>query len=512
LKLNSFFGKIRRFSNTVLSRLLITYIAIMVVMLAVQSLLMGGIYQQQYISDRVSGLRKEATDLSLLISQEISIGGNVSTLYPKEVYDVARRQKAVVWVVKWNGTVEQMQPNDASKTGSSGDTVPSFKEFLGNGDDFLRYFKRVMSGDIVTEQDKFEDLFGAGMLTVGVPIHYQDVTRKDTVIGAIFMHAKMQPLNEAIGKMYGHIATSASIAMVVGFMLILLMSARISKPLAQMNEIAGRIARGDFSKKADAASRDEIGQLARSFNTMAEGLKKQEALRSGFVANVSHELRSPLTSIHGFAQGMLDGTIPQGDYQKYLEVIVGETRRLNKLIRELLDLSQIDSGTFPLNMQAFDVNELISRVLITFEEKIVNKSLEIEVDFRQDKAMVLADPDRIEQVVINLLDNAVKYTGQGGRIKIWTHGAANRILIGISDDGPGIPEEDQPYVWERFYKVDKSHSGKKGTGLGLSIVKKIIEQHGERITLQSKPGCGAVFVFSLKKPDSPERNHKHQGE
>jgi signal transduction histidine kinase len=252
-------------------------------------------------------------------------------------------------------------------------------------------------------------------------------------------------------------------------------------------------------------SRDEIGQLAMSFNTMAEELKKQEDLRSGFVANVSHELRSPMTSIHGFAQGMLDGTIPQEDHQKYLEVIVGETRRLNKLIRELLDLSQIESGKFPLHMQVFDVNELISRVLITFEEKIVSKSLEIEVDFKQDKAMVQADPDRIEQVVINLLDNAVKFTGEGGNIKIWSHGTQDKMLIGVSDNGPGIPEEDQPYVWERFYKVDKSHSGKKGTGLGLSIVKKIIDQHGERITLQSQPGGGATFVFSLRKQETTEK-------
>lgn len=509
MKSNSFLRKVRRFSSTVLSRLMFTYIAIMLVMLAVQSLLMASIYQDQYLSDRVSALRKEATDLSLLTSYAIATSGTDNTLFLKDVYEYAKRQRSIVWIVDWSGDVRQISPDDAAKTGSAGDTVPKFKKLQGKGDDFTRSINRIKRGDSVMEKGKFEDMFGSEMLTVGVPVYYQDVNRKGIVIGAVFMHAKLQPLNVAIGKMYGHIATSAAIAMAVGFVLILLMSARISKPLTQMNDIAGRIAKGDFNKRADAQSRDEIGQLARSFNTMAEGLKKQEALRSGFVANVSHELRSPLTSIHGFAQGMLDGTIPQSDHGKYLEVIVGETRRLNKLIRELLDLSQIDSGTFPLNLQAFDLNGLISRVLITFEEKIVSKALEIEVDFRQDKAIVLADPDRIEQVIINLLDNAVKYTGGGGRIKIWTHGAASRILTGISDDGPGIPVEDQPYVWERFYKVDKSHTGKKGTGLGLSIVKKIIEQHGERITLQSKPGFGTVFVFSLKKP---VKNHKNQGE
>jgi signal transduction histidine kinase len=507
LKSDSIFGRLkRRLGKTVFSKLLYTYIAIMLIMLAVQSLLMGQLYQQQYYAERVRTLLKETSDLSLAISGRLFASDSTGTIFPKTVYAVANRLDAVVWIVSVSGLVDQMQPEDETDTGSD-DAVPSFGEFRGAGADFQNCLSRIMHGENVTEQGLFKSQFGSDVLTIGVPIRYPD----NEPVGAVFMHAKMQAMNDAIGTLYWHIAKSAAIAMLIGVILIALMSTMLSKPLAQMNEIAGHIARGDFSSKADVKSGDEIGQLAKSFNTMAEELKKQEDLRSGFVANVSHELRSPLTSIHGFAQGMLDGTIPQGDHQRYLEVIVGETRRLNKLIRELLDLSQIETGKFPLNIQAFDVNELICRVLITFEEKIVSKALDIDVDFRQDKAMVLADPDRIEQVVINLLDNAVKYTNQGGSIRVWTHGATDKMLVGITDNGPGIPEEDQPYVWERFYKVDKAHSGKKGTGLGLSIVKKIIEQHGERITLQSQPGSGAVFVFSLKKADSSEK-HDHQGE
>jgi signal transduction histidine kinase len=503
LKLSNFLGKVRsKLKNTVLSRLLVTYIAIMLVMLAAQSLLMGGIYQQQYYQDRVRTLQQEASNLSIVTSQVLSTDSISSTVFSKAVYDVSKRQDATVWIVYWTGDVYQMQWDDSSNTGSAGDTVPEFKEFQGTGPDFQQCLKRIVHGDNVTDVGLFRDQFGTDMLTIGVPIRYQNL---NVPVGAVFILTKMQKVSEAIGTMYGHIAVSFVVSMALGILLIGLMSTRISRPLTQMNAIARLISRGDFSRKADVKSRDEIGQLARSFNTMADELKKQEDLRSGFVANVSHELRSPLTSIHGFAQGMLDGTISASDHQKYLEVIVGETRRLNKLIRELLDLSQIESGKFPLNLQSFDVNELISRVLITFEEKIESKCIDIEVDFRQDKAMVLADPDRIEQVVINLLDNAVKYTNASGHIKIWSHAAVDKMLIGISDDGPGIPEEDQPYIWERFYKVDKSHSGKQGTGLGLSIVKKIIDQHGERITLQSKPGGGTVFVFSLKRQDLPDK-------
>lgn len=497
--------------HRLLSRLLFTYIAIMLVMLGVQSLLMGGIYQQEYFAERVRSLQKDAEDLSIIASEEMSAKQSFSVYSMKTMESVVKRQGAEIWIVDRLGNIQRMMPVPSSSSGGAS-KPPELSEYVFGTSDFKRTLTRVLRGETIKERGLYSSQLGSDELTVGVPIRYADVQKKDVTIGAVFIHSKMQSMYVAIGNMYRHIATSAAVSMVLGVVLISFISTRISRPLVQMNGIAKNIARGIFDKKADVKSLDEIGQLAQSFNTMAEELKKQEDLRSGFVANVSHELRSPLTSIHGFAQGMLDGTIDQKDYQKYLGVIVGETRRLNKLIRELLDLSQIESGKFPLNLQVFDVNELISRMLITFEEKIVGKSLEIDVDYRQEKSMVLADPDRIEQVVINLLDNAVKFTGEGGHLRIWTHGASDKILVGISDDGPGIPEEDQPYIWERFYKVDKSHTGKKGTGLGLSIVKKIIDQHNERITVQSKPGNGTVFVFSLRRDAATRERPEAKGQ
>ncbi len=494
--LNSLKNRLR---HRLLSRLLFTYIAIMLVMLALQSLLMGGIYQQEYYAERVRTLQRDAADLALQASEEMSSSKGFSPYFVKTAAAVAKRQDAEVWIVDRIGSILQLQQVQSSSSGTTKVSELVVLEFWS--DEFKHALTKVMRGEVFLDQGIYSGQYGANRLTVGVPIRYMDPTKKDVTIGAVFLHTKTETMVKAIGNMYRHIATSAAVSTILGIILVSLISTRISRPLVQMNGIAKNIARGVFDKKADVSSKDEIGQLAQSFNTMGEELKKQEDLRSGFVANVSHELRSPLTSIHGFAQGMLDGTIDQNDYQKYLGVIVGETRRLNKLIRELLDLSQIESGKFPLNLQTFDINVMISRVLITFEEKIDSKSLDIDVEYRQDKAFVLADPDRIEQVLINLLDNAVKFTPERGHIRVWTHGAADKILIGISDDGPGIPEEDQPFIWERFYKVDKSHTGKKGTGLGLSIVKKIMDQHGERISVQSKLGGGTVFVFCLKKPD-----------
>jgi signal transduction histidine kinase len=280
-------------------------------------------------------------------------------------------------------------------------------------------------------------------------------------------------------------------------MLVFISSSRITQPLKEMSEMTKDIAKGDLSKRVEIQSNDEIGLLAQSFNDMAGELAKQEELRTGFVANVSHELRSPLTSIHGFAQGMHDGTIAQDDQKQYLQIIVDETTRLKKLIRELLDLSQIESGTFPLNKKVYDINEQIRRVLIRYLDIIEEKGIDVEVNFKQDFCMVCADWDRIEQVLVNLIDNAIKFTPRDGKITLWSHECDGKVLVGVTDTGEGIAREDLPFIFERFYKSDKSHTEKKGTGLGLSIVKKIIEEHGHTIKATSNPGAGASFTFSL---------------
>ena len=480
---------------TVFGKLLIMYVGILLATLVGQGFLMAGLYQNEFYRQKETSATQDALSLAAEASSALEKGNWPNSSLIRSVYSVVERQQAAVWVVNPYGWIQNIDEPDRVDDATL--TPPQFHGYKMSERTFGSVMLKVLAGQPIRQKSLFSGLGGGSVLTIAVPIVVDG-----EVAGAIFLHTTMEVSPALLAGAYRSILTSALTAIIVGAFLMSVLVSRFSRPLVQMNVIAHSIARGQFDRKADVRSRDEIGQLAQSFNSMADELRKQEELRSGFVANVSHELRSPLTSIHGFAQGMLDGTIPQSEHQKYLDVIVGETRRLNKLIRELLDLSQIESGKFPLNKQNFDLNEMIRRVLITFEEKIDNKNLQIDVDFRQDKAMVQADPDRIEQVLINLLDNAIKFTSDNGHIRIWTHAASDKLLIGIQDDGPGIPEEDQPYIWERFYKVDKSHTGKKGTGLGLSIVKKIIDQHGERITMQSQPGSGTTFVFSLKTADT----------
>lgn len=233
-------------------------------------------------------------------------------------------------------------------------------------------------------------------------------------------------------------------------------------------------------------------------------------MRKDFVANVSHELRSPLTSITGFVQGMLDGTIPESEYKKYLEIVLAESQRLSRLTKEMLDLTRIESGNMPLHKTVFDINELIRRVIITKENALENKQLDLNIAFKEEKINVYADQGGIEQVLVNLLDNAIKFTPPGGEISISSCIKEGRAAVAIKDTGAGIKQDILPHIWERFYTENKSRTGSKGVGLGLSIVKRIMVQHGQDITAQSKEGEGSTFTFTLEL--APKGKSKTTGE
>ncbi len=193
---------------------------------------------------------------------------------------------------------------------------------------------------------------------------------------------------------------------------------------------------------------------------------------------------------------MLDGTIPQSEHQRYMQVVYDETQRLTRLIRDLLDLSRIEAGNVPMNQISFNINELMRRVLIKYEGRLDQKNMQVEATFAQEPCMVFADADRIEQVISNLVDNAIKFCGDYGTLTLLTKDMGERVQVQVSDDGTGIDPKDLPNIFERFYKADKAHSG-NGTGLGLSIVRQIVRQHGSDIEVQSVLGQSTTFTFSL---------------
>ena len=250
--------------------------------------------------------------------------------------------------------------------------------------------------------------------------------------------------------------------------------------------------------KAPVDGSRETMELGTAFNHMAGQLERIEKNRRDFLANVSHELRSPITSIQGYAQGMLDGAVPEEGREDALKIIVGETGRLSGLINGLLDLSRMEDGQVKLNMTEFDVNELVRTVIIQKLPAIEEKDLDVMPLFGDRKEIVRADREQIQQVLINLLDNAVKYTPPGGKIRVDSAADGDLVRLSVSDNGIGIPPEDRPFVFDRFYKTDKAHTVGKGTGLGLAICKAIMDRHGQSIRLKNGDG-GCEFEITLER-------------
>lgn len=282
---------------------------------------------------------------------------------------------------------------------------------------------------------------------------------------------------------------------------------RLIDPFVEINHIVQCYSRGDFSQRISMKGKDEAAQLAKSFNEMAEQIKDLDNTRRSFVANVSHELRSPLTSMKGFLEAMQDGTIPPENYPQYIEIVLAETRRMAAMVNDLLDLSRIESGMIELHYETFDINELVRRTLITFEARLAEKHMEMEVRFAQEQCFVYADSVQIGQVLRNLIDNAIKYSEPGNTVGVSTYSVRKEVYVTVKDNGVGIPQEDIPHVFDRFYKVEKAHtpSPTVGSGLGLSIVKRIIEQHGQTITVRSARGRGTQFTFSLERAGMMKR-------
>lgn len=277
-------------------------------------------------------------------------------------------------------------------------------------------------------------------------------------------------------------------------------SKRMAKPLDEMAEASRMFARGDFSPRVPQSgdSSDEMGALIESFNTMADSLENAEKRRSEFISNVSHELRTPMTTIAGFADGILDGTIPQEQEQIYLRSIRDETRRLARLVRTMLDSSKTASVAGEESRRStFDVSELALQILLSFEKRATEKNLDVDPQLPDNRLMVHADKDGITQVVYNLLDNAVKFAEPDSCITLRIYKEEQKAYVSVKDHGETIPPDDLPYIFDRFHKSDRSRSlDKEGVGLGLYLVKTIINRHDEDIAVRSENG-ETEFVFTL---------------
>lgn len=288
--------------------------------------------------------------------------------------------------------------------------------------------------------------------------------------------------------------------MIASFVAVYFISEKIVSPIRQMSVATKRFSAGEFDTKIPVEGSDEIAELATAFNSMADSLANLEYMRSSFLANVAHDLRTPMTSISGFIDGILSGAIPQEQQSYYLGVIGQEIRRLSRLVSNLLDISRMEAGNRKFEKTPFDICETARIILLTFEAKIDAKKLNVEFDAPDDRLYVYSDKDAVYQVLYNLCDNAVKFSRDGGLYRITIKEAGDKVSVSVFDEGIGVSKEDLPNVFDRFYKSDKSRGlDRTGVGLGLYIVKTIMDNLGEQITVDSVQGEYCNFTLTLTK-------------
>lgn len=341
----------------------------------------------------------------------------------------------------------------------------------------------------------FFNTFEEDVLSVFAPI-----TTDYRVKGYVVIHCAMSTIEAEANSLLNISYLMLVILFLLSLIILIFFTEIVYIPLRKITEATEQYASGNMHYEFSVESEDEMGYLAASLSYMASEIARSEDDQKKFVANVSHDFRSPLTSIRGYLEAMIDGTIPPEMYDKYLNIVLNETDRLTKLTNSLLTLNNLNTNGMMLNKTDFDINRTIRNVAASFEGTCRQKMIAIELVLTGDEMYVVADMDKIQQVLYNLLDNAIKFSHHNSIIKMETTEKRNKIFVSVKDSGIGIPKDDLKLIWDRFYKSDLSRGkDKKGTGLGLSITKEIIQAHGEHINVISTEGVGTEFIFSLPK-------------
>lgn len=363
----------------------------------------------------------------------------------------------------------------------------------GESFDQIELFDIASFGTRYYQIGTFFDTLSVDSLTVYAPIII-----RYRVMGYVLIH---MPLTEVVhyGDGFLNIAyKSLAIIFLCAFVVLLLFTWTVYLPLRRITAAADEYSSGNFDARIDLHSNDEIGYVAASLNYMAAELNTLEEDQRKFVANISHDFRSPLTSIKGYIEAIMDGTIPPELQERYLNIILVETERLNKLTASMLELNKYGSHGTMLDVSNFDINNIIKMTVQSFEGTCTQKKISFALILTGQQLYVAADMSKIQQVLYNLVDNAIKFSHADSTITIETTERNDKVFVSIKDTGIGIPKDSLKKIWERFYKTDASRGkDKKGTGLGLSIVKEIIQAHNENINVISTEGVGTEFIFTL---------------
>ena len=353
-----------------------------------------------------------------------------------------------------------------------------------------------------TQTGNFYNIFDGTMISIGIPVYMGNEQK-----GYLILHTSMTEVEGLQDDMLSIMYMPFLVMLLVVGIVMAYLSGTILRPVAKINAAAREYAKGNFEARTGVKRKDELGELSDSLEYMAGELNKLDEYRKNFIANISHDFRSPLTSIKGYLEAMLDGTIPVEKYDRYLNIVLKESKRLTKLTTGLLELNDFDTYGPVLKRQSFDIVDVIRETRNTVEGLCEEKHLDFRLKCPAENATVYADKMKIGQVVYNLIDNAIKFSPENGTILVTVYEKNSKIFVSVKDEGPGIEKDKQNKVWDRFYKTDSTRGkDKQGTGLGLAITREIIKAHGENINLISTEGAGSEFVFSLPQ------NNKESGQ
>ena len=355
---------------------------------------------------------------------------------------------------------------------------------------------------IYRETGKLGGIYPSSYYTVGMPV----TNGEDAVVAVVFASSSAATLTAFLIDIFQMFIISAALVMLLSFIIIYFITSNLVRPLQEMLVATRSFSKGDFSVRVSVEGDDEVAMLAAAFNSMASSMATLEQTRRSFTANVSHELKTPMTTIGGFIDGILDGTIPPEKQNHYLKIVSSEIQRLSRLVRSMLSISRIEAGEMKISPGTVEITDIVTRTLFVFEKNLEAKNIEVR-GLDADKHLVEADADLIHQVVYNLIDNAVKFVNPGGYLEFAYQEEGGKTFVSVKNSGDGIAPDDIPRLFDRFYKTDKSRSlDKNGVGLGLYIVKTIINLHGGEIFVRSQQGSYTEFVFSL-----PTSVQKKQG-
>jgi len=502
-------GKIREIGHAVKDRkytgsLFVRYFTVSILIIIVCFSILGGAFlvfvgnywkneKTEIIRANVSDLAETTGEVLSSKRMETDTEGAIMMLC-NNLRTVSRAVNADFFIVGSDGRVAICQESmitDFRKTDNpvNGGTC-SIHSSLKFSDEILNAARK---GDYCVI-GKLDGMLKSNYIVAAEPINVNG----ETIAYSFCFQPLEQGVNLYVFDVFKMFLFASVVALVICFVAVYLMTYRLTKPFRQMSYATKRYSVGDFRPRVDVRGNDELASLCAEFNSMATALATLESTRRSFVANVSHELKTPMTTISGYIDAILDGTIPQSEQTHYLEIVSDEVKRLSRLVVAMLNMSKIEAGEIQIHPSKFDITELIFSTMLSFEQAISNKGIEIKGIDALTSVDVSADRDMLHQVIYNLVDNAVKFTPENGEITLNLDSNDKNVIFSIANTGSGISSEEISKVFERFYKVDKSRSyDVKGAGLGLYIVKTIIEMHGGTITAESEEGQYTKFTFTI---------------